>query len=256
MTGTSKYLLGDSIKEAEETYNKYKGYLLKVCKNYSDWSGVDIRDLFGDAIIALAKAQESYDKNLSSFKTYAKYYILSALNDSIRKNSSVISLPHYLFKAKGLANKIQAILSKYNIRIDSEEFMLNDNNYFNLLTQEDKEAIFYLKTKLTNLALNSNTSYEDLIETVFNIPTVTHSIEDIEESYDNYPELLAKLLIASVKDNLTKDELTVFNYLLLGNSKSDLPKLTSRSKNWCYSKIASIKNKLIEVGGKDLLNAF
>lgn len=242
-----KYLLGDTVVEAEQAYKEYKPMLLNICKKFSEWSGVCIDDLFGDAIIALGDAKDNYNPSLgSSFKSYASYYILTALNDSIRKNNSVIVLPNYLFRAQATVRKIKNILSKYLETKPTVFDTLTNPNYIDSnIEQTDQESICHYKDVLTKLAKNSNTTYEDLVDTVLHVPTVTDMSSAIETPYENHDGIMAKLLLTSLRKNLTTFENSVVDKLLEGVQSKDLHTVLSVSKAKCKKALISLKTKFV-----------
>ena len=110
------YYLGDTPEEAEDLFKSFSRLLNIISKAYSVWTGMDKEDLFGTALVGLARAKRDFDpKRSDNFKTFAIYKIKNALNSYYRENKTIVNIPSYVKTANGYINGIKFILSRYSI---------------------------------------------------------------------------------------------------------------------------------------------
>jgi RNA polymerase sigma factor (sigma-70 family) len=95
-----KCFLADTPEAAEKLYKDYYTLLNNISYTYSISTNIDKSDLFGEALIGLARAKRDFDPTRSdNFRAFAIYKIKWALNEYVRKNSRSVVMPAYIRNA-------------------------------------------------------------------------------------------------------------------------------------------------------------
>jgi RNA polymerase sigma factor (sigma-70 family) len=249
------FFLGNTEKEAEQTYINFKKLLNNMSGSYARSSGLLKEDLFGEALIGLARAMRDYDKTKNdNIFVYASYRIRSVLNEYCYKNRSIVSIPNYVAIAYGYINRIRNILLKYPGTEDKiKEFLLDNKipDYFELPKKEREICETVLK-HLAILAINSKVNYADLIERAEYVPlNVTFeenylSVEDCEERDVKQIQLTA--LISSLKNKMTEKEIAIADGILMGKTYDEIgaEQTPHRSAAWVRKQLDNIRKKVME----------
>ena len=109
-----KHFLADTTEEAEQLYEEFYTLLNNLAYSYSISTNIDKSDLFGEALIGLARAKRDFNPTRSNkFKMFAIYKIKTALNDYVRRNMSSVVIPAYIRRANKHLRLIQDLLQPY-----------------------------------------------------------------------------------------------------------------------------------------------
>lgn len=243
-----QYFLGDSAKEAEEVFSKFKKYLNSLANSYHHVTGIDKSEFFGDGVLALGKAKRDFDKKKGgNFKDYAIFLIIDAMNECVRLNRSSINVPSYINKTHKILNRIKKNLvgSKYSLSdvfkstIDSWE--LDNTKKLELI--KDKELI-------ENASTRAKMSVDVLIERSEFLPYILPEDVTSNEPKQDDEQILNKLLVSKMFSVMDEDEIKVASLLMKDNNKSDIVRELNKSMSWVNSRIDSIRDKSLKVLGK------
>lgn len=150
------FILGDTLEEAEEVYQKFESYLNKIAYTYATVYHVEKYDVFSEALLGLGKAIKGFDKQRNdSFMSYAMVVIKDTLHEYVRKMSRAVVIPSYI-------KKTNTVLSRVNdIALPPEE----REKAFALLKKAAKRAGLTVE-ELSNRAsvLPSNIEYTNQID--------------------------------------------------------------------------------------------
>jgi RNA polymerase sigma factor (sigma-70 family) len=230
-----------NVLETKKVLEKFNGFMNRVSRVYSCITGVDKYELFGEANTALLKAVSDFDNTRStSFATYAKYIIVDAMNEYIRQNKVIVSIPKYISRANLIINRIKKLVD------------YNDDAFFALYTGLDtphSEEIKHQLKLLENAAMRAKTTVPALVERAEFLPATTDGAYVLDEVYnenDVQKKLMAKLFVHQIRQSLTEDELLVADSLMAGMSAFEV----SKTLNIPYSRV----NKIITLIREKVLN--
>ncbi|TET61112.1 MAG: hypothetical protein E3J47_05760 [Candidatus Stahlbacteria bacterium] len=242
------YYLGETPEEAEAVFSDFSKLLNIMAGGYSMWSGIDKEDLFGTALIGLARAKRDFDHTRSdNFKTFAIYKIKNALNDYYRENRTIVSIPSYVKTANVYINGIKFILSKYNI--DSQDVLLSGEVNNEAVTKNDKAECNKFFKKLKRLSKNINIPYERIIDRSEHIPTAVSLDEDEisqEEVFLREKQLVAAaLLVSKLKDYMTETELSIAEGIMANKTYKEIgyEQIPKRTGPWVKQQIDKMRDR-------------
>jgi len=245
--GFSMYMLGDTVEEAEQTFNTFRAYINNMAALYVGASGIDKEELFGDALIALARAKKDFNIRMGSFIPFAKFIIIDSMNECVRRNRTLIKVPSYVNKANILINKIKNISEGYCNNM--HEVLFDNVNKIEKMPDEIKKIVTINKKLLASAAVRANLTYDDLVERSEFIPIEINEQydSDIENiSYEpNQETLLNKIVVADILPLLTTTEREVADLLMRDLNRHDVGKALKRSDDWVLNRMKSIKTKII-----------
>lgn len=252
-----KYFLADTLEEAENFYEDNYTLLNSISYTYSSFSNVPKDDLFGEALIGLARANRDYDSKRkgAKFKTFAIYKIKTVLNEYVRKNSSVVATPAYIKHASRHYELLKSIFKSCDndlleCCLEAEKLDICNNN-LGLLKPKADEAF----RKLKGAAKRAHVSMEELVGRIKFMPT--------EIAYDEYlspDELLHNeedrlnmvLFVENLKVYLTDVEKEIVECIMDGMPYNKIAKKFNRPTTWICEKLRDMKEKLEEkIGGKE-----
>jgi len=245
----STYLLGDSVEEAEELLMKFSGYINNVTRTYSEATGIDRGDLFGDAVIALGKAKKDFNPEKGGkFAPFAKFIIVDTLNECVRQNKAAVTTPVYINKAHKIIIRIKSLISNYT---DVFEDILLDEEFdkFNIPTSV-KITILYNKELLNKAANRANITLVELINRAEFLPLMIPE-DDIKKVNDNEKTIFTKLIVTEIFAILNKNETIVAELIMNDKNISDICKILNKSTDWVKNRIKHIKNKTTRLLLKD-----
>lgn len=192
------YFLGNSEEEAEKTFLEYEGLLNKIANSYSEATGIDKGDLFGEAITGLAKAKRDHNPKKAALSTYAVRIITDILNEYSRRNAMAVSVPSYIQKAHGIIERIKGLLIAHNLNFGTTTI-----NGSGEVPEDIKVNYDYLVGKLTNAANRAGISMEVLITRAEFAPiSIECEVDELEM------EVIAssEALVAELKTWMTDEE--------------------------------------------------
>ena len=242
------FYLGETLEEAESVFHDFSKLLNIMSNGYSMWSGIDKEDLFGTALVGLARAKRDFDPARSdNFKTFAIYKIKNALNDCYRENKTIVSIPSYVKTANTYINNIKFLLSKYSFNPSG---IISSGKIENkLMTANDETECNKFLKKLKRLSKNVNIPYQRIIDRSEYIPTaISFDDEDTsqEEIFIRERQLVdAALLVDKLKDNMTDVELSIAESIMANKTYKEIGEAQTpkRSAPWVKQKLDKMKDR-------------
>lgn len=236
-----RYFLGSTIEEAQDTFNAFKSYINNISIAYSGLvQNISKDDLFSECVFALAKAKKDFDsKRSSDFKAYAKYIIVDALREYIRKNRAIVQVPSYINKANITIVKLKKLLNNSSLWYDL------------VFNREDvTEEIDHHKKILLSAAKRAKITSEQLVERAEFLPVVNteeQTIDGSESPYDETESILAKVVVDKIFTSLSEDEKVVAELTMQDLNKTEIAKTIGRSIQFVDDKLKAIKSKVLEM---------
>jgi RNA polymerase sigma factor (sigma-70 family) len=218
-----KYFLGDTPEEAEELHKEFSGLLNKYAFDYAaSTEGVERSDLFGEALIGLARAKRDFDPSRSSnFNGFVIRKVKDALNEFIKNNRSIVPIPRYI---KDTNRNIKAL-----------EFA----------TPELSKKII---KNIQNAAKRAGISPEELIERAASLPENTAFDEYVEShttvQKEDESKLNNMLLVLKLKKHMTDTERKICDFIMEGMTYENIGKEFGHSKSWVTKQVAKMGERL------------
>ncbi len=224
-----KHFLADTVEEAEYLYKKFYTLLNNLSYSYSLYTKIDKSDLFGEALVGLARASRDFDpKRSNKFKIFAVYKIKSALNEYIRKNMSAVSIPAYVRRANKHIGLLRNLFEACGIRGDILYEIIGEGVDRNIMPSAWlNDQVRDLLTKLKNNARNSGLTLKKLVRRAEFIPT-----EVIYDEYLTPGEAVAEeknslqltLFIENIKQYMNEREQGIVELILNGENNTNIGK--------------------------------
>ena len=231
------YFFADTPQKAEVIYNKYNKLLNVLASRYAVTTNIPKSDLFGEALIGLAKACKNWDPNRSSdFKIYAIYRIKDELNEYVRNNMTVVTIPSYIKKANSHLNEIKSICKRYDI---DHAIILVDQDIPDNLREVDAIRLTNLVLFIIRAAKRACIEYNEFLTKIEILPQ-NMALDDFDEdvvnsAYENRIE--ATLIVEKLKGMMDPITLAICEGIMADKSFDQIGKELGCSK-------ASISNKL------------
>lgn len=241
-----KCFLADTLKEAESIYSQYEKMLNKLAHSYSVSTGINKADLFGEALIGLARAYRDWNPERSdNFQTYAIFVIKDSLNEYVKDNYSSVTVPAYVKKSNVHLRKIKDICDKYKInwRIIAVEQELPDE-----LEVEDAIECTKLVKNIIRASERAKVTYEDFIERIEIIPQdVEYTETMIRTSKREAEKVEATILANKLKKYMDKDELYICEGIMEDKSFEQIAKEMNKSKGWVSGKLKLFRERMFSI---------
>lgn len=237
--------LADTGVEAEAIYEKFEGMLNNIAYAYAVSTGINKADLFGEALIGLARAYRDWNPDRSdNFKLYAEYRIKDALREFIRRNIVSLSIPSYIQKAYANVVEIKTICD-YN-EVDYV-LVLKKQEIPDELSTGSALRCAQLVSNLINASNRAKVSYEKFIERVEMIPEDVDSSENIpNDLYKREEEKMeAVLLVEKLKEYMTTEEREICDGIMLDKSFEQIGNEMGKSKAWVSDKVRNLRDKIL-----------
>jgi RNA polymerase sigma factor (sigma-70 family) len=227
------YFIADTQEEAEKLYEDYSKILNGLSYTYSQSTGIEKSDLFGEALIGLGRAYRDFDpKRSNNFKNFAILKIKDALNEYTRKNSTSISVPAYIKNANSKINKLKELLNKDYI---------GDLN--NLPKNENIEKLIKL---LENIAERAGIETSKLLERAEFIPSnviyddnyITNFSNQVEEETEKI------LMVRQLLDSMDETERAIAEGIMNGKTYEEIAQEHNKTAPWVIYKIKKFKERL------------
>ena len=239
--------LADTPEEAESIYNKFEKLINSFAYSYAMSTGLNKVDLFGEALIGLARAYRDWDpKRSDDFRLYATFRIKDALNEFARNNATSILVPSYVKKAYSNLKEVIAICES----TDVDYHMVIDNYFFpENLTVEDAVRCTQLVRNLTNAAKRAKVDYSKFIERISLMPQETEYSDQIspETHVRDSERLEAALIVDKLKEHMDITELSICEGIMLDKSLDQIGKEMGKSKSWVSGKLKKLREKIVEM---------
>ncbi len=92
----------------------------KVTQSYKK-NGMAMEDLLATAVMGMYRAAEKYEPNGVPFISYAKWWMMSALNRHVNKSSMAVSMPPLAIQGRALLRKVATTLDKSPLEVTEED---------------------------------------------------------------------------------------------------------------------------------------
>ena len=240
-----KYFLAETPEEAIEIYNQYKDLLNGWAYSYSVSTRLNRSDLFGEALIGLARACRDWQQDRSNdFKAYASFKIRDALNEFVMDNAAAISVPAYIKKANVNLVGIKSICKHYNIDWRTLVISQKIPPEFN---ERDIEKCKKLIDNLINAAIRAKVEYEKFIYRVECVPqNIDYSDQrTLETDQRRQEQIEAALIVDKLKIYMDEDELAICNGIMEDKSYDQISSEMGKSKTWVSIKLSGLRDKII-----------
>ncbi len=203
-----KHFLADTLKEAEALYKEFEQLLNGLSYNYSVATGMDRADLFGEALIGLARAKRDWNpKRSKDFKTYALYRVRDALAEYARKNKMSVCIPSYVKKANSNLKTLETLCKRNNIELN---LVLINHEIPQCLSTADALLCATLIKNLINASNRARVDYKKFVERIRYMSKEVTYTDNTPVDFDRYQELLeTALIVKKLETYMTKEELEI-----------------------------------------------
>lgn len=239
--------LADTPKEAENIYNQFEKILNHFAYSYSISTNINKSDLFGEALIGLARAYRDWDPSRSdNFQIYAKFVIRDTLNEFVRSNSAIISVPAYIKKANSSLKRIKIICKRYDI--DWQTMVIN-KDISNKMESGDISKCANAIGNIISAADRAGVDYDKFIERIELVPEDIEYVEQVPyEVHKRDSETLeAAIIIDKLKEYMTEQERLICEGIMLDKSFEEIGKDFGKSKSWVSGKLKLFKKRIISM---------
>jgi len=249
------FFLGNTPEEAETNYWKFAKLLDRIATSYHKTSGLDKGDLFGSAVMALARALRDYnDSKGLNLTTYVVYRVKNALNTYCYKNKAIVAVPHYVIQAYKHIDKLRTIIlletedDEIYRQVLSGSLSLDDIEISNASRQHCSTILQTLRL----LAKNNKIKYANLIKYAEYIPLSVSLREEYfdEQEFDENEErqLNAAALVSRLREKMTPLEKEIAAGILAGKTYAEIgaEQNPPRSAAWVRKRLSRLRNRLID----------
>jgi len=235
-----KHFLADSMEKAEGLYQEFARTLNQMAGKYSMASGLDKADLFGEALVGLARASRDFDPTRSEkFRTFALYKIKDALEEYTRNFSTPVALPAYLKKSQRLMYRLVGLLHSKGISEEDIQDILDGN-----IDKVPDRQCLVLQRYLVSAAERAGISLPVLIERIDNLPRGSSNTEDVEASDRFEEKLYAKLVVDGLKGYMTEKEIEIAELIMEGKTFEEIGRRFDRSDAWVAQQLDKMRTRL------------
>ncbi len=249
-----RYVITESQEEIEKIYKKFSGTLNRISYKYSQITGIEKSDLFGEAVLGVATAYHhwkqipdtSLKKIPGGFKAYAMYFIRDTLNEYIRLNSTSVKIPSYLMKAINNFRKLKNYLEAINTDEDIMEQVINKGNVKcikPLLTKNVADRVVEILKNLISSADRASITLKELYDRSNLISFHRTEVNNIDNVESNEEDINAAIIVNKLKSKMDEDELIISNYIMKGYSIPEIGKMINREPHWIRYKLKKLKKK-------------
>jgi RNA polymerase sigma factor (sigma-70 family) len=246
-----KFFLADDPIEAEKLYIKFSNLLNSISYTYSIISGIPKSDLFGEALLGLARANHDWNTIYdSNFKTYATFRIKDVLNEYIRRNAQIVIIPSYIKKASILLNKIKNLLKEFEIDSNDIYEVITTVNVKNTnIPNKQKRVCKKMLETLETAAIRAKVDYAKFIERIECLPTNITIDNQTETKFQKFDDkkLNAAILVKKLKRYMNKNEIAICNGIMIGLTYKEIgiKFVPSKSDAWVAKQIKKLRKKLL-----------
>lgn len=240
--GFPKHLLGDTVEEAEIFFKKFSKTVNDLARSYATKTGLERSDLFGEAILGLAKARRDFDPKRGDFKTYAIFHMKNSIQKYIRTAAMPVIVPAYIVKVNRWINELESLIPHLNK--DEKEEVLYGKMYMLLADDRLQERFERLNQMLADETKRLGLSRQNLIERARVLPCTPCGNYLIEKEDDQEQRILAKIVLDKLKNHMTETELTITNMLMEGKTYEEIGNSFSRSRAWVCLQLKEMRNRL------------
>ncbi len=247
-----KYFLADTSIEAEDIYNRFEKILNNFAYSYSVVTKINKADLFGESLIGLARAYRDWDPSRSdNFEVYAKFVIKDTLNEFVRSNNSIVSIPAYIKKASNNLKKIKAVCEIYDV--DWRTIAINQNFPKNMESSSEIKCKNLINT-ISRAAERNKMDYEKFVDRIDIIPeNIEYNDEVIEVNKRETEVLESAVIVSKLKECMTEQELIICDGIMLEKSFEEIGKSIGKTKGWVSNKLKKLREKIVLMMGDGTL---
>lgn len=228
-----KHLLGNTVEEAEALFKKFSKTLNDLARSYAAGSGLDRADIFGEAILGLARAKRDFDPDRSNnFKTFAIYKMKDSIRDYVGSQSGPVAVPAYVRKISRWVNELEC---------------LSSTNVLELLNRGAKPSnrrCVKLMNLLTSEAKRLNISYRELVERARAIPYEDTDTDINAQSEDQETRLYAKITLSELDKLMTEKERTIVIALAEGDTLREIGDKMGLTASRIHQKLKELRERL------------
>ena len=251
-----RYILAGSQKQAEKIYKNFAGVLNKMSYKYSQITGIEKSDLFGEAVLGLAEAYKNWGqindtlqkKTSMGFKTYAIFSIKDALNEYIRHNSASVKIPSYLIKAINNFRRLNNIFETIDTDKNMVEQLIDNEDITTLKSSLTKNGVKRVVEVLKNLNLSADRASITLKELYDRSNLIPFNIIELNNNSDYGSEekdINTAIMVNNLKSKMDEDELLISNYIMEGYSIPEIGELMDKKPRWVRYKLEKLRKKAI-----------
>lgn len=244
------YFLGETEGEAQQNFEQFKGLLRSFAKAYAGWSNEDEGDLFGEAVVGLARAVRDFKPGKTAFKTFVIGKIKVALSNYCWRQKSIVKVPHYVLAANACISRIKTLLESCNLSIMEVEKILAEGEIPATITEDSKRDLLREEfRKLRSMAKNWKIDYLKLISRAEYAPMTADladdfTLEEVEER--NRQMEAAALFVSMMRDSMTEVECTVVDSIMAGKTYKEVAEEHNRTDVWVKQTLNSLKARFAE----------
>lgn len=240
-------LLADTPEEAEAMYAKFERLLNDFAYSYAASTGVSRSDLFGEAVIGLARAYRDWDSSRSdNFRAYAKFRIRDALNEFVASNKISVAVPSYVKKAYSNLHEIKSICEAANVNylLVAEEQELPAE-----LTPDDAVRCACLVRNLLKAAERANVEYKNFVRRISLMPSNAEYVDHTPPEVQNreFEKLEAAMVVEGLRDHMDDVERVICDGIMMDRSYDDIGKELGKSKAWVADKVKNFRERIISM---------
>lgn len=239
-----KHLLGETVEEAEALFKEHSKTLNYLARSYSAGSGLERTDLFGEAIMGLAKANRDFDPERSkNFNTFVIYKVKDALNSYVRGFAAPVRVPAYIKKVNRWIDNLEAILKCAMLDPDEVEAVLVGDRTALLPALLHNDHL-RLSKMIADEAERLNISQSDLIRRARVTP---HGCGEITECYydeGDEEQLYAKIVVKELKSHMTDTEVTIADMIMEGRTYKEIAAVFNHKAPWVSYQLKKMRKKL------------
>jgi RNA polymerase sigma factor (sigma-70 family) len=237
-----KHLLADTAEEAEAVFKMFSKVVNDLARSYAAGSGLNRADLFGEAVIGLARAKRDFDPRRSkNFKTFAIYKMKDTLNDYVRSFSSPVPVPAYLKRVSRWVGILEEVLRSAMLPEVDVEAILNGRRQA-FLPGELHDHYLELSEYLAKEAKRLNVTQEELVKRARAIPKEFVSEPDGLAASDD--ELYTRIMVEELKRHMTETELRISEMIMAGKTYKEIADVFGRTAPWVRQQLDKIKDRL------------
>lgn len=219
-----EHFLGDTPEEAEKLHNEFSGLLNKMSLNYALTTGLEKSFLFGEALIGLARAKRDFDpKRSNDFKSFVIRKVKDALNECVKDNSSIVTVPRYL---KDTNRNIKAL--EYATGEKADRILENIHKAAERAGITPEELI------IRAASIPEDVEYNEFVESNTSVP------KEDENKLNNV------MLIMKLKQYMNDTERKIADLIMEDKTYEAIGKEFGHTASWVTKKVQKMREKLIK----------
>lgn len=235
-----KHMLGNTVEEAENTFQEFSKVLNDLARSYSMKSGLDRADLFGEGIVGLARAKRDFDsKRSDNFKTFAIYKIKDAMHSHIRSVSRPTSVPAYIWRLNRWISEARTLLEGAGMTPSMADSVLCGQALFAENIGERCERLLQF---INDEAERQGVDQEKLVRRAESLP----SKEEMSETSDSSKtkELEDRMAVEDLKKHLNETESAIADGIMEGRTHKEIAESLGYTTPWVTQQLKKMRKKL------------